>query len=227
MANASVCTIVSVFPFPVRPALRKMYMSLPAAPDAGTIRRSTGVGAALQLRRGLFHIPLGMGAIALLKMLVIKKIGTFGFYKAAESYGWDRLYRRLLKFNRIATPRATQPLVQAGIRTAIKFPPQAYGVFQETHMYKFAVDVSQSGKALLPGWAINLAESIAGKTDTYKAMKLLERAGKAGPADETAGEYRDALSKFDREEIDGLLAELERRRDTNITEFEQAQKPPP
>ena len=31
---------------------------------------------------------------------MIKKIGTFGFYKAAESYGWDRLYRRLLKFNR-------------------------------------------------------------------------------------------------------------------------------
>ena len=94
-------------------------------------------------------------------------------------------------------------------------------------MYKFAVDVSQSGKAMLPGWAINIAESIAGKTDTYKAMKLLERGGKAGPADETAGDYRDALSKFDREEIDGLLAELERRRDSNITVLEKTQKPPP
>ena len=37
---------------------------------------------------------------ALPRSQVIKKIGTFGFYKAAESYGWDRLYRRLLKFNR-------------------------------------------------------------------------------------------------------------------------------
>lgn len=223
VANAGAGTMVSMpaFPFP------RMHNMVLAPPDAGAVRRATGVGAALQQRRGLFHIPLGMGAIALLKMLVIKKIGTFGFYKAAESYGWDRLYRRLLKFNRIATPRATQPLVQAGIRTAIEFPPQAYGVFQETHMYKFAVDVSQSGKAMLPGWAINIAESIAGKTDTYKAMKLLERAGKAGPTDKTAGEYRDALSNFDRDEIDALLAELKKRRDSNITELEKTQNPLP
>ena len=43
--------------------------------------------------------------------------------------------------------------VQAGIRTAIEFPPQAYAVFQETYMYKFAVDVSQSGKDIVPAWA--------------------------------------------------------------------------
>ena len=73
---------------------------------------------------------------------------------------------------------------------------------------------------------VNIAESIAGKTDTYKAMKLLERAGKTGPGnnDETAGDYRDALSRFDREEIDALVAELEKRRDSNITELEK--KPP-
>ena len=48
-----------------------------AGPGPGPVG-ATGIGMLQQQRRGLFHIPLGMGAMALLKMLVCTPIPFFG-----------------------------------------------------------------------------------------------------------------------------------------------------
>ena len=125
-------------------------------------------------RRGILHLPAIAGAAALAKLLVVKKVGFWGAYGATKVYGWPRVTRRLLKFNQANTPREARPTVQAGIVTAIKFPAQAYTVFQDTQMYAFVGKVANDTSAAIPPWVRSLASSIAGKTHVWKALKELE-----------------------------------------------------
>lgn len=125
-------------------------------------------------RRGILHLPFIAGAAAMAKLLLVKKVGFWGAYGATKVYGWPRVTRALLKFNKANTPREAQPIVQAGIVTAIKFPAQAYTVLQDTQVYSFVGKVAQDTSDAIPPWVRSLASSIAGKTHVWKALKELE-----------------------------------------------------
>ena len=125
-------------------------------------------------RRGILHVPIIAGAAALAKLLVVKKVGFWGAYGATKVYGWPRVARRLLKFNKDNTPLEAQGVVQAGVVTAIRAPSQAYGVFQDTQVYAFVGKVARDTSDTIPAWVRTLAGSIAGKTHVWKALKELE-----------------------------------------------------
>lgn len=140
-------------------------------------------------RRGFFHIPLmgaGMAIAGIAKVLMVKKVGFWGAYGATKVYGWPRVCRNLLKFNRDTTPRAAQSTVQAGIVAAIRTPAEAYSLFQDTEVYAFIGRVANSTSQQIPPWVQALAGSIAGKTHVWKALKEMESEGLRVKAKEMA-----------------------------------------
>ena len=115
----------------------------------------------------IVHLPFmaaGAGAAHLAKILLFKKVGFWGAYGATKVYGWPRVTRTLLQYNKQHTPEAAQTTVQAAIITAIRTPAQAYGVFQDSEVYAFIGKVARSGGDAIPPWVQSIAASIAGKT---------------------------------------------------------------
>ena len=129
-----------------------------------------------------------MALAGVAKVLLFKKVGFWGAYGATKVYGWPRVTRTLLKFNRGNTPREAQAAVQAGIITAIRTPAQAYSAFQDTEVYTFIGKVANDVSGQIPAWVRALASSIAGKTHVWKALKEMETEGKRVKAKEMAVE---------------------------------------
>ena len=127
--------------------------------------------------RRSFH-PLFAGIPALAKLLVVKKVGFWGGLQAANAYGWPRITRRLLKFNKLHTPPEAQRRVQAGVMQAIRTPSEAYSVLKDSEVYRFVDKVARDGASHVPGWVQSLANSVASKTSVYKALKELENEAK-------------------------------------------------
>ena len=129
-------------------------------------------GARLPCGRREFHPILAAGALA--KLLMVKKVGFWGAYGATKVYGWEKVARKLLKFNLLHTPKPAQKAVQAALVAAIRTPSQAYSLLQDTHVYRFVGKVASDGASHVPNWVQSIAASIAGKTHVWKALKELE-----------------------------------------------------
>lgn len=172
---------------------RKADLSLPrSATPSSSIRR--------------FHpAVLGWGAT---KLLVTKKIGFWGGFQAANVYGWPRIARQLLKFNKKHTPPKSQAQVQTGILRAIRTPVEAYSVLQQSEIYHFLQKVSDQGASHVPAWVQSLASSIAGKSNVYKALKELENESKRLDALKRKKAREEANEKV-KEELEELKARVD------------------
>ena len=60
----------------------------------------------------------------------------------------------------------------------IRKPGEAYGILQDTQVYTFVSQVAEKGSSHIPLWVQSIAQSIAGKTHIYKALKELETESK-------------------------------------------------
>ena len=157
----------------------------------------------------IVHLPFmaaGAGAAHLAKILLFKKVGFWGAYGATKVYGWPRVTRTLLQYNKQHTPEAAQSTVQAAIITAIRTPAQAYGVFQDSEVYAFIGKVARSGGDAIPPWVQSIAASIAGKTHVWKALKELEAETKRKKAAEMKADLDE--HKEDAVKMKAELADL-------------------
>lgn len=166
--------------------------------------------------RQLGPLALAPALLGAMKVVFVKKLGFWGAYKALDAYGWPQAYRRLLKFNRANTLPELQPAVQTGLRTAIVTPGEAYNVFKQSHMYDFMSSVAKSGEKQLPAWIVSIAESLAGRTHVYKALKVMEA--------EHAKQLRKAAEKS-AQRTTSLEAEL-RAAKLEIERLKEAQEQP-
>jgi hypothetical protein len=122
-----------------------------------------------------FFVPFIAAAVpGLAKLLLLKKVGFWGGLQAAKAYGWPKIARKLIQFNKLHTPLEAQPRVQAGIIRAIRTPAEAYSVLQDSDVYRFVDKVASDGASHVPAWVQSLANSVASKTNVYKALKELE-----------------------------------------------------
>ena len=177
-------------------------------------RAGAGAGATLpgiprSHGQPIVHLPFmaaGAGAAHLAKILLFKKVGFWGAYGATKVYGWPRVTRTLLQYNKQHTPEAAQSTVQAAIITAIRTPAQAYGVFQDSEVYAFIGKVARSGGDAIPPWVQSIAASIAGKTHVWKALRELEAETKRKKAAEMKADLDE--HKEDAVKMKAELADL-------------------
>jgi tetratricopeptide (TPR) repeat protein len=84
-------------------------------------------------------------------------------YKAANSYGWPRIYKRLLEQTKIHVEIDTRPHVNHLIKTAIRAPTEAYAAVMDTEVHKALtkiVDVANtSAKTTLPPFLYTLVST--------------------------------------------------------------------
>eukprot|EP00941_MAST-03F_sp_MAST-3F-sp1_P003253 g3253.t1 len=112
--------------------------------------------------------------------LLAKKAAVFA---AARSYGWHRIYRRLLEQNKVLTPIENQEVVKIALREAMRFPLRAYEMSRDSHVIKFVDRLARSAGENaagstkvppLPDFLRHLLEETVGNTKTGKWRKHFE-----------------------------------------------------
>ena len=108
-------------------------------------------------------------------------VNVWTFYYAADSYGWPRIYRRLLEANRTANADdpASQRLVRDSLKLVLRTPTQAYSVLADNEiLQKVGAVASELGAPYAkntPDFLKDLGTTIAKRTKTGKIVQDLEK----------------------------------------------------
>jgi len=100
--------------------------------------------------------------LALGALILAKKALAVSLYKAGASYGWPRLYRRLLETNRRVSPPSSRQLVQRSIASTFRFPQTALSILQDPVLRNFlnALAATSTAKAFPVAPGVSLATVI-------------------------------------------------------------------
>jgi len=148
-------------------------------------------------------MPNPLLLLPFLKAVAVKKVGAFGLYHASKSYGFPRVYRRLLEANRLYTPPERRSQVQKSLAQLFRAPSKAYTVVKHSHLYDLAKSSAANGIPNAPPFLMGILKVIAEKNTWIKILKELESFTPSKPAPSEAAGGRDA-------EIEALKLEIAR-----------------
>ena len=124
-------------------------------------------------------LPLFLPAIAV--VLKALHVNVWTFYYAADSYGWPRVYRRILEANRAANAAdpAAQRLVADSLKLVLRTPTQAYTVLADNEVLRrvgaVAEELTAPYAANTPDFLKDLGSSIVKRTKAGKIVNDLEK----------------------------------------------------
>ena len=109
-------------------------------------------------------------------------------YQAASTYGWPRVYKRVLELNRIHTPLHHQGAVRFAVRGAIESPLKIYDVITDSKVVEFAKNVAESNEIIPnsklknnvdpPSFLVSMASILAKSMTPMKFISALEAESK-------------------------------------------------
>ena len=114
-------------------------------------------------------------------MLKALHVNIWTFYYAADSYGWPRVYRRILEANRHANAddAAAQALVRDSLKLVLRTPTQAYTVLTDNEVLRrvgaVAEELTAPYAASTPDFLKDLGTSIVKRTKAGKIVNDLEK----------------------------------------------------
>lgn len=76
--------------------------------------------------------------LVIMGLLAVKKAIAVSIFMAGQRYGWPRVYRRVLEYNRRLMPSAQQPLVRSAVRDAFRIPGHAAKLLEHSEVYTLA-----------------------------------------------------------------------------------------
>jgi hypothetical protein len=82
--------------------------------------------------------------LAFAGIVAVKKIIGFALWKAGNSYGWPRVYRRLLEYSKRVTPLSAQPVVRASLKTGLRLPGQAVSLLKKPEVQQYLETLENS-----------------------------------------------------------------------------------
>ena len=117
------------------------------------------------------HPLLWAGALLAKKSIV---------YKAASTYGYPRIYKRLLEQTKIHVEPATRPHVNHLIKTSIRAPTQAYAAVMDTEVHRAITKIIAAGdntaQTNLPPFMYTLLETAVEGLLPVKATRDVQKA---------------------------------------------------
>jgi hypothetical protein len=113
-------------------------------------------------------------------LFVAKKAVAVSLYMAGKRYGWPRVYRRVLEYNKKLTPLPQQAGVVNAVKKAFHFPTQALQVIQSQEAYQFLKSYASYARSMggLAGTATaKMAESLINAPSQWftEWMPLVEK----------------------------------------------------
>lgn len=85
--------------------------------------------------------------LALGAFLVAKKAIAASIYAAGSRYGWPRVFRRLVEFNKRVTPAGSQRAVQSAIKQGFRLPLAAVQLLRDPSVQLFLASAAEAPAA--------------------------------------------------------------------------------
>ena len=137
---------------------------------------------------------------------LLKQANFFTFYQAAASYGWHKIYRRLLEANnRLVDKKEDRLIVQDTIKQAMRFPTKVVDILDESHtvafLQKYAKELTTDLETKAPPFFVNAAKLVLAKTplgkmtDIFGGWQETQRSRKKGGGEGGEGEEKDKRIK--------------------------------
>jgi hypothetical protein len=118
----------------------------------------------------MIHPAILVGAFAVKKLTV---------FKAAQSYGWPRVYRRIVEGIRATLPKSDQEGVQNSIKSAFRLPDKAVTLVTDSGVLNFAKKFSKyivdKSPVNLPPFMVSLAKTILSENPLVRMWGLLKK----------------------------------------------------
>jgi len=132
------------------------------------------------------HPWLLFGAVVLAKKAIAGSI-----YVAGKKYGWPRVYRRLLEYNRKVTPAANQKAVRSAVAAGFRLPGEAFKILQREEVQKFLAVIGDSKFAqsysVFPGVTLSKVVSAARVLPKGVVDKVASEVAEKSAADHRRG----------------------------------------
>ncbi len=122
-----------------------------------------------------------MGAPLIVIFLFLKKYVVYNLYQTANSYGYHRVYRRLLESLRdnkkLNFSHESNRRIKAAIKEAIRFPTTAMDVIVRPEVVEFlnkSIDyISQTSNNKLPTFMVTFASLLVKQTPFGSVLDFL------------------------------------------------------
>jgi hypothetical protein len=113
--------------------------------------------------------------LLLAPLLAIKK---FTVLKAAQQYGWHRVYRRLCEGIELTVPAENQDAVRGSIKLSMRFPNQGMQAVQDSGVIDFAKNytdyIVKHSPVGLPPFLVTLAKTVASENPVVKMWSFFD-----------------------------------------------------
>ena len=120
-----------------------------------------------------------------LGLLAAKKSVVYAAYRAGSRYGWPRVYRRVLEYNRAFTPKDQQSGVKSLVKRALHSPEQLADAVKNNAVFQLAVKLVENppgGVGRYPATAYHAFQTIvAGLGRQTTLTTLAEEFSKHAP----------------------------------------------
>ena len=77
-------------------------------------------------------------------LLAAKKAVAYAAYKAGQRYGWPRVYRRVLEYNRAITPLSQQAYVRGVVKSAFHAPEKMAEALKDNLVFQLAMKMVEN-----------------------------------------------------------------------------------